>query len=36
MITKAAQLTMNRTNSDQENGFLLDNLETNKLPCTDK
>lgn len=32
--TKAAELIM--TNSDWENGFLLDNLETNKLPCTDK
>lgn len=36
MITQASQLIMSRTNSDRENGFLLDNLETNKLPCTDK
>lgn len=36
MITKAAQLIMSGTNSDRENYFLLDNLERNNLPCTDK
>lgn len=31
MNTKVAQLIMSRTNSDWENGFLLDSLETSKL-----
>lgn len=32
MSTKAAQLITSRTDSVWKNGFLLDNLETNKLP----
>lgn len=34
MNTKVAQLIMSRTNSDWENDFLLDSLETSKLHCT--
>lgn len=36
MSTKATQLTLSRTDSDWENTFLLDTLETNQLRCTDE